>query len=215
VNVYLRLWLTGHLLLASCCWRLYLCRSQEWALHSPNPTGFVYLELSWMLAPFIFSSIQPYPPVAIAVLFCLEFTWSCAPPPLSSGACHTLVTVGCRLLSKPTGGSGATPAFSGQLVYLKFAWGIAPSPLFGAQGARPSLLRLFFFFQLLVYYSVFFLFSLGWGQFVQGAMLTCPRVFCGSTTCHLAHLVVCFSHAGKELGSGSAGALLVSLFNME
>jgi hypothetical protein len=73
----------------------------------------------------------------------------------------------------------------------------------------------FFFFQLLVYYSAFFLFSLGWGQCVQGAMLTCPRVFCGSTTCHLAHLVVCFSHAGKELGSGSAGALLVSLFNME
>jgi hypothetical protein len=28
------------------------CRSQEWALHSPSPAGFVYLEFSCMLAPF-------------------------------------------------------------------------------------------------------------------------------------------------------------------
>jgi hypothetical protein len=27
-------------------------------------------------------------------------------------------------------------------------------------------------------------------------MLIWPKVFCGSTTCHLAHLVVCFSQAG-------------------
>jgi hypothetical protein len=36
-----------------------------------------------MLAPFVFSSIQPYPPVAIAVLFYLKFVWGSAPPPLS------------------------------------------------------------------------------------------------------------------------------------
>jgi hypothetical protein len=50
---------------------------------------------------------------------------------------------------------------------------------------------LFFFFQLLVYYSVCFFpyFPLGGGQ---EAMLICPRVLYGSTTCCLfAHLVVC------------------------
>jgi hypothetical protein len=29
--------------------------------------GFVYLEFSWTQAPFVFSSIQPYLPFAIAV----------------------------------------------------------------------------------------------------------------------------------------------------
>jgi hypothetical protein len=79
---------------------------------------------------------------------------------LSGGACHTLTAVGCLLLSKHTGGGGATPAFSSPLVYLQFVWGGAPPPLSGAQGAPPSLLCVLFF-QLLIYYSVcFFLFSL-------------------------------------------------------
>jgi hypothetical protein len=73
-----------------------------------------------MLAPFVFSSIQPYLPVAIAVLFYLEFVWGCAPPPFSGGACHTLAAVGCLPLSKHTGRGGTTPAFSSQLVYLQF-----------------------------------------------------------------------------------------------
>jgi hypothetical protein len=30
------------------------------SLHSPSPAGFVYLQFSWMHAPFVFSSIQPY-----------------------------------------------------------------------------------------------------------------------------------------------------------
>jgi hypothetical protein len=64
-----------------------------------------------------------------------------------------------------------------------------PSSLFGAQGAPPSLLRVFFV--VIAYYSIFFLFSLGGGLSVQGAMLIWPRVVCGSSTCHLAHLVVC------------------------
>jgi hypothetical protein len=46
------------------------------ALHSPSPAGFVYLEFSWTHAPFVFSSIQPYSHVAIAVFFYyLEFAW--------------------------------------------------------------------------------------------------------------------------------------------
>jgi hypothetical protein len=46
-----------------------------------------------------------------------------------------------------------------------------------------------FFVVIIAYYSVF-LFSLGGGQSVQGAMLTWPRVVCGGTTYCLAHLVV-------------------------
>jgi hypothetical protein len=68
-------------------------------------------------------------------------------------------------------------------------WGNSPSPLFGTQGTLPSLLCVFFV--VIAYYSIFFLFSLGWGWSVQGPMLIWPRIVCGSTTCHLAHLVVC------------------------
>jgi hypothetical protein len=75
-----------------------------------------------MHAPFVFSSIQPYLPVAIAVLFYSEFAWGRGPPPLSSGTYHTLFTVGCLLFSKHTEGGGATPAFSSWLVYLQFTW---------------------------------------------------------------------------------------------
>jgi hypothetical protein len=181
VNVYLRLWLTCHLMSAICCWR-----SQEWALHSPGPVGFVYLEFSWMHAPFVFSSIQFYPPVALAVLFYLEFAWGCAPPPQTGGAWHTLPAVGELLLSKHTGGGGATLAFSCRLEYLQFTWGSAPPPLFSAQGSSPSVLHVFFF-QLLVYYSVVFSFFPGRGQSVQGAIWFVH----GSTTwCLFAHLVV-------------------------
>jgi hypothetical protein len=63
-----------------------------------------------------------------------------------------------------------------------------PSPTFGAQGAPPSLLCVFFV--VFAYYSVP-LFSLGGGRSVQGVMLIWPRVVCGSTLCCLAHLVVC------------------------
>jgi hypothetical protein len=53
-----------------------------------------------------------------------------------------------------------------------------PSPPLWSSG-HPALFAmcLFCFFQLLIYYSVFFLFSLGKGQSVQGAMLICPRKY--------------------------------------
>jgi hypothetical protein len=43
-------------------------------------------------------------------------------------------------------------------------WGISPPPLFGTQGALPSLLVVFFV--VIVYYSVFF--SPGWGSVCPG-----------------------------------------------
>jgi hypothetical protein len=45
-------------------------------------------------------------------------------------------------------------------------------------------------------------------------MLICPRVVCGSTAYHLAHLVVHIFRSRLGTGSG-AGALLVSPFNVE
>jgi hypothetical protein len=102
------------------------CRSQEWALHSPSPAGFVYLEFSWMHVPFVFSSIQPYPLVANAVLFYLEFAWGSAPPPVPGGVCHTLGVVRRLPISKHNGGGGTTPAFSDWFVYLQIMWWSAP-----------------------------------------------------------------------------------------
>jgi hypothetical protein len=153
-----------------------------------------------MRAPFVFSSIHTYPPVAIAVLFYLQFTWGSAPFPLSGGACHTLATVGRLPLSKHTGGGGATPTFSNRLVYLQLMWGSAPSPLSRAQGTPPSLLCVFFIFQLLVYYSVcFFLFSLGGGQSVQGACWFVPGLSVG--VLRAAYLLTWLSASPKQVSS--------------
>jgi hypothetical protein len=135
-------------------------------------------------------------------------------PPLSGGACHTLAAVGHLPFSKHTGGGGATPAFSSQLIYLQFMWGnVSPSLCSGAFHTAatvtsfpssnvagwgppllPSLASLFiyslcegvplpfslelraphplcymsFFFQLLVYYSIFFPFFPGQGSVCPG-----------------------------------------------
>jgi hypothetical protein len=105
-----------------------------------------------------------------------------------------------------------TPALSGQawLVYLQFREGFH-SPPFGAQGTPPSLQCVFIV--LTAYYSVF-LFSLGGGRSVQGAMLIWPRVVCGSTAYRLAHLVHVFPSIWAQATDGP-GALLVSPFNVK
>jgi hypothetical protein len=90
--------------------------------------GFAYLEFSWTHSPFVFSSIQPYPQLQSFSLFRVRMG---SAPPVSGCACHTLATVTNLVLSKHTGGGGATPAFSGCLVYLQFMWGSVPSPCSG------------------------------------------------------------------------------------
>jgi hypothetical protein len=154
VNLYLRLWLTCHLLSAICYCRLYLLQISGMSFTLTYP---VYLKFSWTHTPFVFSSIHPYQPFAIAVLF-LELAWGGAPPPLSGVACHTLVAFGSFPLSKHTGEGSATPAFSRRLVYLQFHEGV---PLFHSLELRVPypLCYMSFFFQLFVYYSAcFFLF---------------------------------------------------------
>jgi hypothetical protein len=86
---------------------------------------------------------------------------------------------------------------SRQHIYFQFYEGLPLTPSSALRVPRPFCYLSFF---VVVYYSVWFfsLFSLGVGQSVQGAMLIWPRVVCGSTASHLAHLVVCFSGAGRN-----------------
>jgi hypothetical protein len=113
-----------------------------------------------------------------------------APSSISSGTLLLTVTVTSfpapRLL-----GRGRHSCLLQPVCLFTVLWGIAPPPLFRAQGTLPSLLCVF-----LLLFILFF----PWvgGQFVQGAMLIWPRVVYGSTACHLAHLVVCFSRAGRS-----------------
>jgi hypothetical protein len=48
----------------------------------------------WMPAPFLYSSVWPYQPVAIALLVYIQLTWGSAPPSLSRIVCLTSVAVG-------------------------------------------------------------------------------------------------------------------------
>jgi hypothetical protein len=146
--------------------------------HSPSPAGFVYLRFFWTPAPFLFSSVWPYQPVAIAVLVYLQFTWGSAPPPLSGRVCLMSVTVGSFPLSKHAGRGYATLAFSGRLATQERA----SPPYSRAQGAPPSLLHVLFFSCLFII-QVFFL--LGGGQSVQGAMLIFLKGGCERTACCL------------------------------
>jgi hypothetical protein len=102
------------------------------------------------------------------------------------------------------------PVWPGPACLFKILWRI-PLPLFGAQGAPPSLPRVFIV--LIAYYSVS-LFSLGGGQSVQGPMLIWPRVVCGSTVCHLLSLSASTQAIWARV-TGGPGALLVSPFNVK
>jgi hypothetical protein len=91
--------------------------------------------------------------------------------------------------SFPTPGcwvGAAAPAFSGHE-----GLPLPPSAL-----RAPHSLCYMSFLLLLLIIQFFFLFSLGGGRSVQGAMLIWPRVVCGSTACCLAHLVVCVFPSG-------------------
>jgi hypothetical protein len=91
----------------------------------------------------------------------------------------------------------AIPVLSGQLVCLQVAWRRVPPPLSGAQGALPSLLCVFFFPAACLLFSLFFLFSLGRGQSVQGALLICSREYCMPLICSLGGL-----HLPSREGAG-------------
>jgi hypothetical protein len=74
-----------------------------------------------------------------------------------------------------------------------------PFPLLWHSG-RPALFAMCLFCCCHCLFSLVFFsfFSQGGGQSVQEAVLIWPRAVCGSTVCHLAHLVVCVSQAGRR-----------------
>jgi hypothetical protein len=115
----------------------------------------------------------------------LQFTWEVSLPPLQSSFPHTTT-----FTSFPTSGFwvwATTPAFCSRQE------GPSPPPVLSA---LPPLCYVSFFVVIIQFFSLFF----PWvgGRSVQGAMLIWPRVVCGSTTCHIAHLVVCVSRADRS-----------------
>jgi hypothetical protein len=176
-------------------------------LFSPaySPTRLLQLQSFFMLSSGAFHTLAAVGSLPLSKrtvggggwLVYLQFTWGCPSPIVLWSMPHfSCCYKPSHLHSKCTGGGGATPTFSGWLVYLQFHEGVL-SPTLWSSGC-PTLFAKCLFFQLLVYYSVWFfsLFFPGWGWSVQGAMLIWPRVVWGSTACRLAHLVVCFSQAG-------------------
>jgi hypothetical protein len=86
-------------------------------------------------------------------------------PQLCGGVCLISVSVASLPLSKHTGNSYATPAFSCRLIYLQFVWGSAPPPLSGALGTLPSLLCVHFFYCLFIIQFFCFLLSVCLGDY--------------------------------------------------
>jgi hypothetical protein len=159
VNGYLQLWLACLLLSAYCCWRLYLCRSQGWAEHSPRPTGFVYSEFSWTATATSFPLSKHTEGGDTAPTFsgrcvCLQLTWEVGlllsllwsfPP-------TTTVT------SFPAPGCWAcatAPAFSGPACLFTVLWGI-PLPALMHSGC-PTIFAtcLYYSYCLLLSFSFF------------------------------------------------------------
>jgi hypothetical protein len=159
---------------------------------------FVYSSQGkWVLPPLLWSfpstaTFTSFPtPYCWAVLLLLSagmFVYSSHgrwvfPPP--SATLTSFLTPGCWVHAPaPT---GAPPARHSLFIYSSKKY--SPCPLFGAQCTPPSLQCVFIV--LIAYYSVS-LFSPGGGRSVQGTMLFWPRVVCGSTVYHLAHLVCVF-----------------------
>jgi hypothetical protein len=126
----------------------------------------------------------------------LQFMWEVLLPRFPWGFPHTATFASFptpRLLGGPT-----TPAFSSWLVYLHF-WKGLPLPTSLALRAPCPLCYVSFVVVVAVYSVCFFLFFPWVGvSLTRGLCWSGPRVVCGSTECRLAHLVVCFSRAGRS-----------------
>jgi hypothetical protein len=99
----------------------------------------------------------------------------------------------------PISGSGSPPAYCqsiclSRLCLLKVPMGIRslPFPLSPVLSVHPAPSAACSLFIIQVFFC-----RVGEGQFVQGAVLVCPRGSCGNTVCCLfAHLLVCISQSG-------------------
>jgi hypothetical protein len=195
VNVCLRLWLTYLLLSASCCWRFHCLQisGMSLTLTEPHRLCVFRILLGTTAAVKAFPSASTLgevvlPPPSLATSWEVPFPRPPVEPTWTLLQAFRLQ--GCWV-------GTTTPAFSGQLVYLQFLRD-CPSPTLQSSVPRPLCYLSFCCFCCLLFSLFFSLFSLGGGHSVQGAVLIWPRVVCGSTTCCIAHLVVCVSRAGRS-----------------
>jgi hypothetical protein len=192
VNGYLRLWLACLLLSACCCWQCYLCRSLgELSTHlAPQALFISVLCMMPLLQVFPFPSTLgevTLQPLSQACLFIYSscgkwaFHPSCRvflPLPLSQAL--PILVAGCAPPFLPS------PARPGLFIYSSGKDSLPTSMMLREPHPLCHVSLLLFF----AYYSVS-LFTPGGGQSVQAAVLIWPRIVCGSTAHHLAHLVVC------------------------
>jgi hypothetical protein len=194
----LRLCLLRVLLCVSHCYKLSSFQAHWGRWHCTCFSGrHVYLQFTWEVglppSPVEFSShccfykffrfwllgvcCSSCPP---ACLFTAHVGSGSSPCPVEFSSLHHLYKLSCSwlLLLLPS------PAW---LVYLVL--GGIPIPRSLALRVPHPLCYVSLLFLLLI--TQFLFFSLGGDRSVQGAMLIWPRVFCGSTMYHLAHLVVC------------------------
>jgi hypothetical protein len=118
------------------------------------------------------------------------------PSPISCGVFLPLLLLQAFLLMIAGRVPLILPSPAGLFVYSSVR--DCPSPSLRHSGC-PTLFATCLFYSYCLLFSLFFCFSLGANQSVQGAMLSWPRVVCGSMVYHLAHLVICFSQAGYLL----------------
>jgi hypothetical protein len=114
-------------------------------------------------------------------LFTTHMRSGSSPSPVEFSSYHHFYKLSCSWLL--VSGPCSCPLRPGLACLFTVPGGILLPP------TPPSLLCVFIV--LIAYYSVS-LFSTGGGPSVQGAMLIWPRVVCGSTAYHLAHLVHVF-----------------------
>jgi hypothetical protein len=178
------------------------CRSQEWAYLSPSPSGFVYLEFSWMWPPqlqsFSFPSTLGEVALHLPSLVSLFIYRSCGKwpfPPLlwSFPPSATFISFPApRLLCRCCHSCLLQPA-----CLFTVPWGIVPTLLWCS--GCPTLFATCLFLLLLLFVQfVFFLFFPWVGVSLSRRLFWSGPGFSWSVVCRLAHLVVCVSQVGRK-----------------
>jgi hypothetical protein len=125
---------------------------------------------------------------SLAGLFTVQWEVSLLPSPVELSSHHHFYKLS---RSKVAGwGLPRLPPPAGLFIYSSVR--DCRSPIFGAQDAPPSLLHVFLLL-LFIQFGFFLFFPWAGVSLSRGATLIWPSDVCGSTTCCLAHLVVCFS----------------------
>jgi hypothetical protein len=169
-------------------------------LHSPGPSGFVYLEFSWAWLPLL--QVFPFPStleevtlhqLSQACLFIYSSHGKWVFPPLlwsfpPTATFTSFPTPGCWVCA-------AAPAFSGQLVYLLFHEGFHLPTSSALRAPRPLC-----YVSFCCYCLLFCFFCPGCESVCPGGYADLAQYVCGSTACCLAHLVVCVFPSSLDAG---------------